>query len=432
MFRSDPFRKGFTACGALALALLAGCSDALPLGPAESTGVAQAKITPLVVPPPANVIVAGADAGAFSRTVIANNSGRAASEFWDNLSADNNGTNTSCNVGFFATHTLGTNCLRAAPNSNHNAGLTSGYTKYWGDGPQARDPSSFMFSGGFSYTVTLLGSYLGTQSQEVGWFTKTAGVYTFHPVAGWANRTINTAITINTGGANWGFYIKNDFNPTTGGCANPTHDCSDATGGFSAIPFQQFALFLNPASNTYLVGVEDNKLETIALPAEFDSDYNDFILLVEPTSTATLQGRMTGGGGKLVAVGGGAVTYGFTLHCDILKSNNLEINWPGNKWHLAKPITLADCQDDPTIAPKPPAAPFDTFNGEGLGKLNGVPGSKVVFTFIDDGEGAKSGDKARLTIYAPDGVTVVLNVPLQSAAKGNIQAHYDQPHGQKP
>ena len=26
----------------------------------------------------------------------------------------------------------------------------------------------------------------------------------------------------------------------------------------------------------------------------------------------------------------------------------------------------------------------------------------------------------------------VLTVPLQSSARGNIQAHYDQPHGQRP
>ena len=106
------------------------------------------------------------------------------------------------------------------------------------------------------------------------------------------------------------------------------------------------------------------------------------------------------------------------------------LNWPGNKWHLSKPITDAVCQDNiPT--PQPPRAPFDTFIGEGLGTLNGVAGAKVEFTFIDDGEGPTSNDQAQIKVFAPGGA-LVLNVLLQSAAKGNIQAHYDQPHGQKP
>ena len=69
-------------------------------------------------------------------------------------------------------------------------------------------------------------------------------------------------------------------------------------------------------------------------------------------------------------VDGVRITRGFTIHCDIILSNNLEINWSGgNKWHIDKPLTSATCVDDPAISPEPPAAPFDTFIGEGEGTL---------------------------------------------------------------
>jgi hypothetical protein len=288
-----------------------------------------------------------------------------------------------------------------------------------------------MFAGAFEYNVTLKGSVAG-QASEVGWFTKDGSGYHLNPVADWGNRVVNSALTINTGGADWGFYIKNTFNAATSGCVPDDTDCSDAEGGFDGAPFQQFALMVNASETSYLVGVEDNRLELYSNAPPLDSDYNDFIFSVEPQNVELLNGRMTGGGGKVTSAANEPVTYGFTLHCDITLSNNLEINWPGNQWHLDKPITLANCQDDPAIEPHPPVAPFDTFNGEGLGSLNGAPGSKVVFTLIDDGEGSKSGDKVALKVYAPDGVTVVLDVPLQLAPDGNIQAHYDQPHGQKP
>ena len=58
-------------------------------------------------------------------------------------------------------------------------------------------------------------------------------------------------------------------------------------------------------------------------------------------TTCTDGGRMTGGGGQNVEIGGIYVTRGFTIHCDLVLSNNLEINWPGNKWHIDKPLTLA-------------------------------------------------------------------------------------------
>jgi hypothetical protein len=115
-----------------------------------------------------------------------------------------------------------------------------------------------------------------------------------------------------------------------------------------------------------------------------------------------------------------------TVHCDILLSNNIEINWPGSKWHLDKPITSAVCSDDPLIIQKPPTAPLDTFVGTATGRLNGVDGYDLDFTFVDQGEPGKN-DQVRFLITATDG-TVVLDFPLTTLKNGNIQAHFDQPH----
>lgn len=141
-------------------------------------------------------------------------------------------------------------------------------------------------------------------------------------------------------------------------------------------------------------------------------------------------GRMTGGGGQ-VTIGDVYVTRGFTVHCDIVLSNNLEINWPDNKWHLDKPLTSATCIDDPAISPEPPPAPFDTFIGVGVGRLNNVDGYRVEFTFVDSGEPGGNNDLAQIVIFAPDN-SVVLNVPMDFLDNGNLQAHYDQPHGSHP
>lgn len=140
-----------------------------------------------------------------------------------------------------------------------------------------------------------------------------------------------------------------------------------------------------------------------------------------------VDGRMTGGGFSAGVI---KATGGFTLHCDITLSNNLEINWNKNKWHLDKPITKATCIDDPAYDPTAPVAPFDTFIGEGLGEYNGVAGSLAKFTFIDAGEPGKN-DMVKIQVWDA-AMNLVLDLPLQKLSNGNFQAHYDQPHGQKP
>jgi hypothetical protein len=145
-----------------------------------------------------------------------------------------------------------------------------------------------------------------------------------------------------------------------------------------------------------------------------------------PPECNFIEGRMTGGGGQII-VGDVFVSRGLTIHCDIVLSNNLEINWPGNKWHIEKPLDSALCIDDPDFNPVPPRAPFDTFIGVGTGALNGVDGSVVMFTFIDNGEPG-STDRAAIQIWDAGGA-LVLDVPLSFLDRGNLQAHYDQPHG---
>ena len=143
-------------------------------------------------------------------------------------------------------------------------------------------------------------------------------------------------------------------------------------------------------------------------------------------------GRMTGG--RNIRVDGAHVRAsrgGFTIHCDITLSNNIQVSWPGgNRWHLDKPIDKAICIDQPEIDPTPPAAPFDTFIGEAVGKLNGVDGSEIRFTFIDDGEPGRN-DWMKIEIWdvgdipGVDPVFITFEGFLDG---GNIQAHYDQPH----
>jgi hypothetical protein len=143
-------------------------------------------------------------------------------------------------------------------------------------------------------------------------------------------------------------------------------------------------------------------------------------------------GRMTGGGVvRMREVGGELVkiTHGFTLHCDITLSNNLEINWGGNQWHLEKEsLEDVSCTDEPGVDPEPPPAPFDTFYARAIGRYNGDPGYEIEFTLQDAGEPGGSNDKAGMTITDPDG-NEVLFVPFAFTEHGNLQAHYDQPHG---
>jgi hypothetical protein len=138
-------------------------------------------------------------------------------------------------------------------------------------------------------------------------------------------------------------------------------------------------------------------------------------------------GRFTGGG-KQIRVGDVSVTRGLTIHCDLLLSNNLEVNWGGNRFHLTEHLTTVACTDDPNIIQAPPGAPLDTLIGVGTGRYNNVAGYTIWFTLVDAGEPGSSDRMAIRIFETANPANVVLNVPLQVLSGGNLQAHYDQPH----
>jgi hypothetical protein len=156
---------------------------------------------------------------------------------------------------------------------------------------------------------------------------------------------------------------------------------------------------------------------------------SDSIAVTIPTEgcAGPALGRFTGGGNQ-VRVGIAKVTRGLTVHCDLLLSNNLEVNWQGNQFHMLEHMTTVACTDDPNITQAPPAAPLDTMFGVGNGRYNGVDGYTINFTFVDAGEPG-SNDKCALKIFeTANPSNVVLNIPLSTLTGGNLQAHYDQPH----
>jgi hypothetical protein len=268
----------------LTLFTIAACDSAKQL----PTDVGEGSQVSALVLPASGVIVSPVTAGDFGG-FAADNSGRAGTEFWDNMSADA-GSSTDCNVGFYAAGVMPAGgCINAYPGSDANQ-VAGVYTTYFGDGPGMRNPTSFMFKGDRKYVITLRGGY-ALEPSAVGWFTKSGSSYGFTNVANWTNKVVGSTLTIDqtmTGGKPWGFFISNNINPNAGGCASPTTDCSDAEDGF--IPpgsdpfvgaFQQFALFANNTQTKLLVGAEDNRLEVLPNGPNRDSDYNDFIWSIE-------------------------------------------------------------------------------------------------------------------------------------------------------
>ena len=132
---------------------------------------------------------------------------------------------------------------------------------------------------------------------------------------------------------------------------------------------------------------------------------------------------MTGGGSVFDVEGEtiveGRNTHGFVVHCDPRNSDNLQINWAGNRFHLTE-LTSAMCPDDPLLSPESPEAQFDTFIGMGVGRLNNVNGYGIYFVFTDDGQPGV-GDTAVIIITDPDGVEI-RNVE-GFLTFGNHQAH---------
>jgi len=156
------------------------------------------------------------------------------------------------------------------------------------------------------------------------------------------------------------------------------------------------------------------------------SAYSDVTYPDEPCSQPGF-GRFTGGGHQ-IRVDGVRVTRGLTIHCDLLLSNNLEVNWNGNQFHMTEHLSTVACTDSPDIIQAPPDAPLDTLIGVGTGRYNGDDGYTIEFTLVDQGEPGRSDQMAIHIFETANPGNVVLDVPLQVLDGGNLQAHYDQPH----
>ena len=79
------------------------------------------------------------------------------------------------------------------------------------------------------------------------------------------------------------------------------------------------------------------------------------------------------------------VTRGFTIHCDNILTNNLEINWAGgNNFHIDKEsLTTVTCTK-PSV-PNPPDADVSRIVATSPGTCNGLPAT-IAFVLEDRGE----------------------------------------------
>ena len=126
------------------------------------------------------------------------------------------------------------------------------------------------------------------------------------------------------------------------------------------------------------------------------------------------------GGGSVFKIDGTRVTRGFEIHCDLREPNNIQVNWKGNRFHMSD-LTGAVCLETP-VDQLPRSAPFDTFQGQGEGLLNGEGGARIEFVFVDAGEPGRE-DTAEIRIFDQNNNEVLF--VSGNLRKGNIQAHKD-------
>lgn len=199
------------------------------------------------------------------------------------------------------------------------------------------------------------------------------------------------------------------------------------SGAFSSPTFQFSGSFAAPTGTQAVVTARADGTWGDGYPG----GQSQSVTVVYPTEpcTAPSLGRFTGGGHQIRLADGVRITRGLTIHCDLLLSNNLQVNWPtGNKFHMLEHLTTVACTDDPNIIQQPPPAPIDTLIGVGTGRYNNQPGYTIEFTLVDAGEPG-GNDQMAIKIYQTSNPSnVVLDVPLQLLTGGNLQAHYDQPH----
>ena len=192
-------------------------------------------------------------------------------------------------------------------------------------------------------------------------------------------------------------------------------------------PDNQFSGTKPSLPNTVTVTVE--ALVAAVWPTDgFPAGQSASVNVTIPSKCAPAIGRFTGGGKQVTVnlVNGDpvAVTKGFEVDCDLhTPSNNLEINWEGNQFHMTS-FNAADCSF--TGPPNPPTAPVNTIVGMGTGRYDGTDGYTVIFELIDNGEPG-TNDEISFKIYQTSNPSnVVLQIPLTFVTTGNVQAHVDQ------
>lgn len=206
----------------------------------------------------------------------------------------------------------------------------------------------------------------------------------------------------------------------TGPGINELTTFENVLGSHAGDEFDSFTIAIDlpaGADNLTVQAFSRDDLGTGELEASFD--WLTAGLSIEAEEPPGVPGRMTGGG-SVFKLDGTRVTRGFEIHCDLREPNNIQVNWPGNRFHM-KDLTGAVCTDT-EVDQLPRSAPFDTFQGQGDGKLNGVEGARIEFVFVDAGEPGRE-DTAEIRIFDP-GDNEVLFVS-GNLDKGNIQAHKD-------
>jgi uncharacterized repeat protein (TIGR01451 family) len=204
---------------------------------------------------------------------------------------------------------------------------------------------------------------------------------------------------------------------STSGCAedpNGVPGCSLGTIAAGGSAQYTITVMVNPGATGELSNTVSVSSDTADPAPENDT--------ASVQTSVVASGRMTGGG-TIITIDNVRVTFGFTLHCDTCEDpNNIQVNWgKGNKFHLEQIIT-ASCIDDPSIEPNPPDAAFDTNEGTGIGRYNGVDGATIEWIFTDAGEPGKN-DTVRIIIKdAEDRLVLEVAGNLKG---GNNQAHSD-------
>lgn len=218
---------------------------------------------------------------------------------------------------------------------------------------------------------------------------------------------------------------------SAGQCREFTGDAANGRDTFTVteqVPSGYTPTYVKTTITSNLGSTSVGPISSATASGEAGGDVGTIVVFTNTLNEGeTGSGRFTGGGNQ-ITVGGARISRGLTLHCDLLLSNNLEVNWKGNQFHMAEHLTTLACTDDPNITQAPPAAPLDTMVGVGTGRYNGVAGFTIEFTLVDYGEPG-GNDRAALRIFeAANPSNVVLDVPLQVLSNGNLQAHVDQPH----